>query len=651
MRTLCRSLVFALCLTAFMLPAEDFPPLPRNRTWLSTNILQDLPAPAAPRGAQRQGHPRLFFGPDDVPALRERAEQEPFRSFLTAMRQFAFDETLEGNRWYNLAYRIRSMAFLHVITGEQHYADLTLEMVNQLMRGQDPDAAGVWFRVTERQLNLTQGSLSVAVAYDWCYHAWPEADRRRISRELLRQGRMQLHQWGPGFPSQGAANNWRGIRFAGGGIALLATDAPDLTAEELRAYRGDPLAPAAGIHGLDPRWLELAFSQVAAYLAHARTLEAGARGVNAEGFGYFLYPQTLIAPFLAAWDRMTGQAMRDWVPASAEGPVLKAMSTVVLPHTAAGTPHPHPGIRPDLSNDNPQVGNQGELAVSIPTLRPEHLGAYRWHFDHLHLRPGHENLLSLHAGLPFAYLFYPIDIPPESPEDVWGLSLHDVPTGTVVLRNRFQDENDVVFKVTARQRGVPRQVHHGAEVGSFRLIGEGGFFFTGSGRSSALAGQCILLRHEDLQGNDNRSAGELTVLRLDPQGTSHLRVTGSAASVRDAVRDLWINLHPDIPGVSAMLRVRDQSLDGHRWRINTPEFNRITREERGFTLHAPNGARLVAHIHTPQHYTLETGIFERPGQVHISDHTADNNLWLDIIHPQSDAPQFDVEFRLIPAGQ
>jgi hypothetical protein len=620
----------------------------RNNTWISTGNPSPRVIPV-PDFSQNPVHPRLFFTAGDVPALRERAEREPYATIVRLMREYVETET-DDNPWYALAWRIRAMSMLYILSGDPADAERTLEMVQKLRQGRSNEHSGVWHRVENRQLNLSEGSIAVALAYDFCYPAWPEAARQEISRDLAEQARHQLHEWGRGFPSRGSANNWRGIRFAGAGIALLATDEPHLSPRDIAALNRNPMDPSTPFAGLDPRWFDVAYDQVLAYFREARTDDPGARGMNAEGVGYMLYPQTLIGPYMLALEHMLDLRLADELPAVALGPVLAAISAVPIPAQTPGLPFSHAGMRPDLVNENPHYAGQGEIAVSLQLVPESSRGAYRWHFDRFVGFEGTADFQPGRAGLVWSFLYYPEHTPAQNPEEVWGLTLLDRPTGTVILRDRYADENDVVFMTTARQRGVLRQTHHGAEVGSLRLFGEGTLFLTGGGRTTELGGQSILLSEARLEESDNREAGRLEPVHRHPNGSGSVIIHGSAAGLEDAVRMILLDTSPEQKGTRAHLIVADQSRDGNLWRINTPDINRVSLGGQSFEITAPNGARLYGEVLFPAQVRMEQGTWERSGSVEMNGLRSEANHWIQARIPEGTPGNFIVAMQILPPG-
>lgn len=624
-----------------------------------------------PDYSRSKTHPRLFFTQEDIPALRAKRNEEPFASMIEAM-EYAATYDAGDNPSYTAGWQARNYALLYVLTGDPAHAESARQLVERL-RKQDWDPA-VWgdnvaptwwpsdaywadpdsYSRRVRHLSLTQGSLAVAVCYDWCYDAWPEAYRETISAELAVQARVQLDDWGESYPTKGYANNWRGIRFAGAGIALLACDEPQLSQSELEnlAAQGiNPMWMSSDYYGIDPRWLQKAYELVAAYLYSGLTDDPSARGHNVEGQGYVLYPWRLIAPFLLALDHMAGVDIRLDRPAVGWNTQFIAMGAVNIPTGSGPMPGTtRMGLRPDMADDNPNYTTQGSLALTFPFLEGDRRAAFKWHYDRFAGAMGGEDYELDWAGATWGYLYYPHDRAAVHPETAWGLVQLDRPTGSVVLRNRFHDENDTVFWVTARSRGIYNQTHYGADLGSLRIIGEGAFLLTGSGRTNRAAGQSTVLRSGNLDHKDSRYTppGELSFVQLRENGSGSLTIEGSPTGVTGHVRRVLVDYDVPVEGPTGFYVVADDSEDGDIWRLNTPGFNTITTSPTGFTIEAPNGTRLVGTVHQPASPVIETGTFDRSGSVNWHDLESGTNRWVQIASPGN--TRFVVTLQLLAPG-
>lgn len=615
-------------------------------------------------------HPRLFFGPEDLERIRARQDREPYASMVEAIR-YGKDYYGGGNISYMVGYQARNAAFLYVLTGDPAYAEEARQLVERLRKQDwDPDEWGTNVAPTVyysdaywenpesysrriRHLSLTQGSLALAICYDWCYDAWPEAYREKISKELALQARVQLDEWGEGYPTKGRANNWRGIRFSGAGIALLASDEPHLSAEELDALAGqgmNPMSMNSPYSGVDPRWLQKSYELVASYLRAGLTTDASARGHNVEGWGYVLYPWRLIAPFLLALEKTAGLDMRNDIPAVGWNSQIIAMGAVPVPFGEGPVEGEYRlGWRPDLADDNAHYEIQGSMALSFPFMEEGRRAAMRWVYDRFEGMYGTGNYELGWAGATWGYLYYPEELAEVNPQEEWGLGLLDRPSGTVVMRNRYADDKDNVFAISARGRGVYSQTHYGADLGSLRILGEGGFFATGSGRTTLVDGQSTVMRIWDLNGKSNREAGELSAVQLLEDGSGAVTIKGSATGVSGLVRRVLVDYAVDAAGVSAFYVVADDSDDGDIWRLNTPGFNTVSIDGNEFTVVSPAGSRLVGTVQEPANAVLTTGTFDRRGTFYYEDMETGQNRWVEVRDP--DGSNFVVTMQLLPAGE
>ncbi|MFO7957053.1 MAG: heparinase II/III family protein [Candidatus Brocadiia bacterium] len=177
------------------------------------------------------GHPYLFFSRDDVPALRARMQEEPFRTRWAQTLEYA-DSCLE--RGTPSPDRVRrnsrnslgvagTTAFAYVVTGERRYGERAIEELEALL------AAPAWNdpRPGNQGTDLSVAELSVAGAlvYDWCYDLMAPEQRRRVSAALVEKGLepyftslTEPHDWWVNNP----VTNWTGVCNGGGGLLGLA---------------------------------------------------------------------------------------------------------------------------------------------------------------------------------------------------------------------------------------------------------------------------------------------------------------------------------------------------------------------------------------------------------------------------------------------
>lgn len=177
-------------------------------------------APAVAAGE----HPRLLFRAEDLPALREKAKTPFGKALLEQMTNAA------------------GLAFRYQITGDTAYADDARELVEKHMEDRDTGSKIVRSRVWGWRAE------QVALAYDMCYDAWPEAFRRRVEENLANRARENFYSKRT-FHSE---LNWHitsaytGIIYYGASMAGLAI------LGEPGSEPGEPSAPFAIEHADDP---------------------------------------------------------------------------------------------------------------------------------------------------------------------------------------------------------------------------------------------------------------------------------------------------------------------------------------------------------------------------------------------------------------
>ncbi len=547
----------------------------RTRTLLCICWALGLVAGAA-GAALPEGHPRLFFDAEGRAALRQRAAREPYASMLARMRHLAdhatFDREADASVLYDM--RIRHWASAYALTGEAAYARKAEAAARKLVADtafwQDPGSKG---------LTRAAGALSAALAYDVCHDAWSPETRALISRELLKAARGLMTSMGRGANNH-IANNWQGVRYGAAGLAALACDEPGREALVRDAYTG-----------LD--------RHIGANL--------GQRGWNPEGIGYTVYPATFTGPFGVAAARAGVGDLRDDQPKFRETFWTLYVGTVPIPNSDAL------GLRADLADDHPRYAGHGTAGLAFWYAPEAQRPALKWMYDRLHGRPGPGtwDADSWGGGL-YSLLFYPADVEARNPADVPGLNYVDASHGLVLFRNRYRDENDIVAVVNAHAR-QPAGCHGGPDTNTLRILGLGGVFVTGGGRTGNTAGQTNLFAGPPPRRGTG-GLGELVSCDFEPGGPGGGRCVtrGSSMGVEGHVRRFLAD-YSGAAGADALFANVDHSLNGRVWRLNTPEFNEIQTAAGRFVLRAPNGATLAVTVLEPAAPTFRTGTVERGG--------------------------------------
>lgn len=587
-------------------------------------------------------HPRLFFTSEDIPALRERLDREPFRTI--------FERILEGidyddgdHAGYVLGWQARCAAFAYILTGDTAYAEIARERVDALRVNTEAGNSSVWHTVSSRQLSLSQGTISVAMAYDFCHDAWDPAYREEISADLMAQGSQQFAESGPGWNGS-VDSNWWGIRYSGAAMAFLATD--------------EPLA--------DTR-LDLARDELLKYVLRNLSDSPLSRGAIPEGMGYTMYPWQMIAPFLIADRVVNGEDMSLVAPGLNEMPWWPWFFALRLPWVSGnGLLY---GLHPAWQDDGTRMGSGGEFALAFPFAPSRYQAGLKWKYDRFRGLEGDQTFELSRAGCVWAYLFYPDIIAKENPSTAWGLNYVDRHDGLLLFRNRFLDGDDILTALRCRSRDIDRRIHNGPDFNGLRIWGLGTPWIMGGGGNTRMDGQSTVMRRAALSvnGGVNRGKGipEGTILNhlFLPDGSGFsVSLAGYGESnwapldeqVADHVRRLLVD-HGNPSGGPLFAIVADTSTDGELWRINTPEYMAIDISESGFSITDPAGNQLLGEVHYPLDATIESGTFDTGSRLRIGDpsnypngQNGYNNRYLDV--RRQGTTDFLISLRLVPTG-
>ncbi len=525
-------------------------------------------------------HPRLFLDAEDIPALRERAKQEPYKSIVQALRQelpraqkeLERDLKVRSDRavMYDMTPRVN--AALYLVTGDIRYADAAKKSCLKIVEHS-------WFD-DRRSKGLTRGAaaVTVAIAYDLCYDAWDEDTRKLMSDKLYAVSRSMGVSMGRGA-NNSLANNWAAVRYAGLGLAGLASD----------HEKGMEQA----------KW---------AYPNLVRHLDAnlGDNGWNPEGVGYTNYPWQFTGPFGYAAHRAGIGDLREDVGKKLQMTLWHTMvQTVAIKANESSI-----GQRPDLADDHHRWGGGPAAAFAFFYSPDDLVPAVKWQYDRLCGLQGDKTFGSGWGGPFYALLLYPEDVEAKNPQEVQGLHFVDKSQGAVVFRNRFQDENDLVVLTNAKAR-PSRGGHSGPDANTFRIVGLDNLWVVGSGRTYNVGGQTNLFP-DPIPGRGKGDLGKLLDLKLDEKtGGGYVKMSGSPTGVENHVRQFMVDY--DNPAAEAVIITHETSDNGKHWRLNTVEFNQITTQGNQFMIAGPNGNKLVGTVLTPKNPEFKTGTFERGG--------------------------------------
>jgi hypothetical protein len=558
--------------------------------------------------AAAAGHPRLFFGPDDVPELRRRAATPEGERIVARLDAALAREPTA----LDIGYHAAGHALRWILTGDDAHAAQARALVEDTLADRirfvhpRDGAVGLWHD-DYRLIFRVKPALGVALAYDLAHDAWPPEFRTRVAAALERQAAV-LVDTTRGVNTQ-LWSNWQFSTKAAGGIVALA------------------VAGHAGTSSAASDTAERARTGVLAHLA-----ELGERGWTVEGFNYLRYPASHGGyAFFTAWQRARGEDLTAATPARWFMP-LYAMHLVPprghevgytepflpffgLAYVESATGRSYPLWERSVWRGGDFVAGLGLVPERDDALR----AALRWTFDRCFgfEGDGSFNVVNAHDAL-FALLHYPFEVAAANPAAVLPRAWVDKTLGYFVWRGEWRDSQDRIAALTANLRPRPRSYSF-QDAGSFRLAGLGGYWAV---QRPADRGGTIDRAKENvvtIPGTHQWHGGRVVHHRWDEARsravvTLDLDAVYLAAPPPESERERRFEYREDLglrarrsvaldlggtTGSPLVLAVADLITGpGERtWRWHTLE--QFERTENGFRLVAANGATLEATVLEP----------------------------------------------------
>ncbi len=567
---------------------------------LSLAILMVLLAVASSQAQEAHVHPRLLLGSRKWNDFSARSDKAPFSTWMKILEQEA-GQTANTPDPDDITHEMAPVyAFLYHTTRDSKWAELAWEQCLQITRDT------LFLSLHSFGLRRAQMLKNLAIAYDFAYPAWAN-DRRRSIADALYDGMIRVNaSMGP-MANYSIASNWMGIRYGAVILAALAWDNLDHDHSKIaRSFLWD------------------ATKRLQDHL----NANFHREGWNGESLGYFHYAWTCVGPALIAL-RNSLQTSDAFELEKFAPHLIQSMHGVAISNVAIETMEAT-GMKPDLSDDNLFLSSVMLYAQGCRLFPRKQVPALRWMLDYM----GTElNLKRSGLALLYALLYYPVAVPPTNPEALGWHTFTDNDKGIVIHRNRFQDENDIVWVHNISQNRV--RGHSGPDVNTIRLFGLDVPWIIGAGRTGEIAGQSNFFP-ETIRRTENASTlGKF--LRADCSEW-FCRTTGLGSNVNtlEHKRTCFSSFDSHF-GAEAVIVVADSSENGVRWRINTPEFNILTKQKQGYTLTAPNGNTMQVRVIGSPVSDLEDGLIRYGGStvrhnpfIKYKGVVYENSRWIDL---------------------
>ena len=370
------------------------------------------------------------------------------------------------------------------------------------------------------------------------------------------------------------ANNWQAVRWGAAGLAALACDEP-------------------GANAFAEEYLTKIVKHFEANL--------GGGAWNPEGLGYLHYPLMFSGPFGMAAERAGLGDLRELVP-------NLGASTWIALHSAAPIPtrDDKAGIGLDFSDDNAGTSHEGlgGIAFWLHANDQEQLAALRYAVDRQAGDQGPATWDYHRGGTLYHLLHYPHHIEALPAAQIRPLAQHDPVHGIIVSRNSWNGANDIIVGLNAPHRR-PRGGHSGPDTNGLRMLGLGGRFIAGGGRTGRTAGTTGLFGETIPERHDGSQLGELSVIATGGDGSYVAQVVGNSFGLPDHRRLAAIDMSGQAG--APLVIISDETATGaRRWRLATPELNSVTTDSTGATITAPSGATLRITVIAPSATLITT---------------------------------------------
>lgn len=582
--------------------------------------------------ALSQNHPRLLFGSEEIPALQDKMNREPFTSMLQWIQSDA-DSATDWVSDYDKDQVAVNAAFMYMLTGDTAYSNKAKANITDVINGNQ------WAREDVKGLRLYMHGKAVAQIYDLCYTAWDSTFNAWVSSELKRHADV-IYTHGGTEQNQNDASNWQGIRFSSAGFCYLACD------EEINART------YAGL-------IQGCYDKVVLYCKENMGNDPLSRGWNIEGIGYTTYPfGQFIGAYgiaMARYDSMRSlknemESVR-WTPWTiyASGCRIENMDGY--------------GLHPDFGDDNGNLRGEGTFGLAFHYCHAELIPGLKYWYDRLVGALGDGSFDHVRHGAIYGYLYYPDEVIEQDPMTIskWMDGFIDVGgNGYLTYRNQYKDSTDLVAQMYMKLRG--NKGHSGPDALTFRILGFDTPWAVGGGRYGpkinghhAYYSSMNTLYPVDPESADLKTNGNSGTI----VGTPYLKEDGSGHVISE-IEINNVNVHDhkrwfiadysENTGAEAVYIIGDKSATGTYWQLCTLESQSVTlnETEKTFLIQGSNGSSMKGWIlyQKGNHY-LTTGKRIRGSGYGYKGVNYDENNY---VHFGSDDADYLVALTIVPQG-
>ncbi|MDJ1181645.1 hypothetical protein [Roseofilum casamattae] len=546
-------------------------------------------------------HPRIAFNKNQLSQLQKKARTPYGRAILTRLQT-----VLKGKIDYdgynpNSGYHAAGHCFLFGLNQDRKHAMQGWELARNTLNEPPP-----------RLLERSDAAIGIALAYDLCYSAWTEAERREVTSWLAIQAMELARGDAPGTGWNGnAPSNWNARARSAAIVASLAVwQEPNAffpqnslvrDSEELRY------------------WQTIAERNIQRYFQSA----LGDRGFGTEGDLYTRESLHHILPMLQAYQNVLGQA---WV--------TDGKAEWILPHYLMRMVDLGEGVTVP-SYGRHRKGPDGSLfALGLPTASERFLPALLWFFNR-HWGLEGDRTFGIGETTPhdaiFALVGYPEHVEAENPGEHLGRVLVDRQKQFYMFRDRWQDSRDFITSIYLKGEPINKGAWSFNDAGSFRIWGLGErWAIAGPSQSRRRHENVVLV--PNIRGNHG---SEASFFESYPSGSGIVSLKHKNWLRSFAVDYTKIS---GSPGLFAVVDRFERSSLKKTWVMHTP--GKVMLEKQRFRIESDSGATLQGIFIMPESVKLTYEATETGGKIQA---TGDNEFFVVMTVQDGEEPPIQVE--------
>ncbi len=532
-------------------------------------------------------HPRGLILPNELETIHQKVDREPYKTMFLKLNETTKKLALQDGKTVSDSSALaRLFAYCYTLSGQRFDAEQAWKYATGVLNNPD-----IFNNPVSRGLTRARLLRDMAETYDLCFNAWSKDQCRMVSEKLIFATMTTASNMGYDA-NYSIESNWMGVRYGAVLLASLVNDdwqSTDKVKSRLLPFQWD------------------ANKRLGEHIA----VNINPNGWNTESLSYFSYNWTFVAPALITLQNQIGASRY-----SIEKDLSNAINSLWGFSTATVA---IPGInskvmQPDFSDDDP-MSSYFLIPIGLRLFPEKQKPTLLWMLEYLSGPDTWNNDAEL---LFYNILWAPETIQPKNPSESGWLTYFDADQGLALFRNRFKDENDIVAGFTATAKRV--RGHQGFDNLGFRILGLGSIWAVGAGRTGQVDGQtCLFPVNISTHSGEKGALGKVIKTQFEPDGSGTMTASGSCLGVANHVRTLQVD-YSKKTGAEAVFIITDRSDNGRIWRMNSPEFNKLTIDTDGFTLVSPDGAELKASV-----FTDATHLEVTSSKVHYGGDTKEHN--------------------------